>query len=181
MKCLCRGIAGIVLVGLFTGCASLSVKSDFNPSVDFDSFKTFAWISEHPLVGMPAGSNPLLEQRIIDVTEELLTAKGYRYVANPGTADFVVGFAVGAEDKVRIDSYPTRYRGTWHWSPVYVQDVNVRQYTEGRLTVDIFDVATQQPAWHGWATKNITGTDPNASRTALREVLAAILAKFPPH
>jgi len=177
----CREIIGIAFATLLASCTSLSVKNDFNPAVDFDNYKSFAWVSPHPLVGMPPGSNPLLEQRLMDITKELLTAKGYRHVVNAETADFVVGFAVGAADKVRIDSYPARYRGTWHWSPVYAHDVSVRQYTEGRLTVDIFDVVTQQPAWHGWATRKVSANDPNSSRTQLREALTAILAKFPPH
>jgi hypothetical protein len=176
-----RGIVAVALAVMTAGCGSLSVKSDVNPSVDFDNYKNFAWVSPNPLVGLPAGGNPLLEQRIMDITKALLTAKGYGYVADPERADFVVGFGIGAPDEVRIDSYPARYRGTWHWSPVYARDVHIRHYVEGRLTVDVFDVVTEQPAWHGWSTKNVTATDPNASRALLRETLTAILARFPPH
>jgi hypothetical protein len=117
----------------------------------------------------------------MDITKELLTAKGYGYVADPDKADFVIGFGVGAADDARIDSYPMRYRGTWHWSPVYTRDVHLHHYVEGRLTVDVFDVVTEQPAWHGWSTRNIIAADPNASRALLREALTAILARFPPH
>jgi hypothetical protein len=110
----------------------------------------------------------------------LLTAKGYRYVDNVEQADFAVGFGLGATDQVRIDSYPATYHGAWHW-PVgsSTQDVNVRQFIEGRLTVDIFDVATHQPAWHGWATRNITAKMETDPRPAIRDALKAILTLHP--
>jgi Domain of unknown function (DUF4136) len=180
MKSMIRAVAAVVVATIVAGCSSVSAKHDFNRAVDFDDYKTFSWISAHPLVAAPAGTNPLLEGRIQQTARELLMAKGYRFVEDPEQADFVVGFAVGATDKVRIDSYPASYRGAWHWPGVYAQDVNVRQFIEGRLTVDIFDVATHQPAWHGWATKNVTPKDQSDSRPAIREALTAILANFPP-
>jgi hypothetical protein len=171
----------VVVVATFVaGCSTTLAKHDFNPAIDFDSYKTFAWISAHPLVAAPAGTNPLLEGRIEQTARDLLTAKGYRFVDNAERADFVVGFGLGATDKVRIDSYPAGYHGAWHWPGTGAQDVNVRQFIEGRLTVDIFDVATHQPAWHGWATKNITPKVQADSSPAIREALTAILAHFPP-
>jgi hypothetical protein len=172
----------LVLTAVVAGCSTTLARHDFNPSIDFDSYKTFAWISAHPLVAAPAGTSPQLEDQIEQVARDLLTAKGYRYVDSVEQADFAVGFGLGATDQVRIDSYPAAYRGAWHW-PVGggTQDVvNVRQFIEGRLTVDIFDVATHQPAWHGWATRNITEKTQTDARPAIRDALKVILAHFPP-
>jgi Domain of unknown function (DUF4136) len=180
MKCSIQSVAAIVVAACVAGCSGISAKHDFNRAVDFDGYETFSWISAHPLVAAPPDVSPLLEDRIEQTARDLLVAKGYRFVADPARADFVVGFAVGATDKVRIDSYPASYRGAWHWPGPYAQEVNVRQFVEGRLTVDIFDVATRQPAWHGWATKNITPKDQSDSRAPIREALTAILANFPP-
>jgi hypothetical protein len=180
MKAGLKAIAAIVWIGWIAGCASVTAKHDFNPAVDFDDYRSFSWVSEHPLVAAPEGVNPLLENRLQQTTRELLTAKGYRFVADASDASFVVGFGLGATDKVRIDSYPAHYRGAWHWRAVPVQEVSVQQYVEGRLTVDIFDVATEQPAWHGWSTRKITSSVQNDPRQAIREALTAILANFPP-
>ena len=173
-------IVAIAFAAISAGCSSISTTHDFNPAVDFDGYKTFSWVTSHPLVAAPVGTNPLLEDQIEQTARDLLVAKGYRYVDDRTKADFVVGFGLGATDKVRIDSYPANYRGTWHWPGPSAQQTNVRQFIEGRLTVDIFDVATEQPAWHGSATKNITAKDQTDSRPAIRVVLTAILAKFPP-
>jgi len=181
MKFAIQIIVALVVTTCVAGCSTTLARHDFNPAIDFDGYKTFSWISAHPLVAAPVGTNPLLEDRIEQTARDLLVAKGYRFVDNAEQADFVVGFGLGATDKVRIDSYPAGYQGTWHWPGVTsAQEVNVRQFIEGRLTVDIFDVATHQPAWHGWATKNITPKVEADSRPAIREALTAILAHFPP-
>ncbi len=180
MKSALHAMVAIVVIVLVAGCASTSATHDFNPSVDFDDYRTFSWVSRNPLVAAPEGANPLLEDRLEQTTLDLLSAKGYRFVADPKAADFVIGFALGATEKVRIESYPARYRGAWHWGGAGVQEVSVQQHIEGRLTVDIFDVATQQPAWHGWATRRITSSVRKEARQAIRDALTAILANFPP-
>ena len=175
-----RIVLAAVWIVMMPGCTSVSAKYDFSRAVDFDDYRTFSWVALHPLVAAPAGVNPLLEDRLEQTTRDLLAAKGYRFVADARDADFVVGFALGATDKVRIESYPARYRGGGYWGGPAVQNVSVQQHVEGRLTVDIFDVATEQPAWHGWATRRITSSVKEDPRQAIREALTAVLANFPP-
>jgi hypothetical protein len=177
MKTLIRALA-IGAVTVLIGCETISATHDFNPAINFDQYRTFAWISAHPLVDPAPNVNPLLEGRIEQTARDLLTAKGYRFVDEPERADFVVGFGLGATDKVRIDAYPAAYRGAWHWNAGH--DVTVRQHTEGRLVVDIFDVRTHQPAWHGWSAKTLTVVDRKDPQPAIRSALAAIFANFPP-
>jgi len=162
-----------------TGCSTIAAHHDFNPTVNFDQYKTFGWISAHPLVDPAPSVSPSVESRIEQTAKDLLTAKGYRYVDDPEKADFVVGFGLGATDKLRIDTYPAAYRGPWHW-PGGSHEVTVRQHIEGRLVVDIFDVRTHQPAWHGWATRTISASAKKDPQAAIRSALTAIFANFPP-
>jgi len=173
-------IAGIALGAVaIDGCTTIEAHHDFSPTVDFDQYKTFAWISPHPLVDPAPPVSPLIESRIEQTAKDLLTAKGYRFVDDPDKADFVVGFGLGATDKVRIDAYPATYRGPWHW-PGGSHEVALRQHVEGRLVVDIFDVRTHKPAWHGWATKTLSTSDQKDPQPAIRAALTAIFANFPP-
>jgi hypothetical protein len=53
----------------------------------------------------------------------------------------------------------------------------VRQYTEGQLSVDVFDTKTRQPLWHGQATGTV-----NPQKLDARKIDAAaadIMTKFP--
>ena len=177
MKTVIRAFAIGVAV-MLAGCTTISAAHDFNPAVNFDQYRTFSWIADHPLVDPSPNVSPLLESKIQQTARDLLTAKGYRFVDDPEQADFLVGFGLGATDKLRIDTYPASYRGPWHWSAGH--DVAGRQHVEGRLVVDIFDVSTHRPAWHGWATKTITVADQRDPQAAIRSALTVIFANFPP-
>jgi hypothetical protein len=178
MKTWIRTVLVIVAVSVIGACATVAANHDFNPAVNFDQYRTFSWVSEHPLVDPSPDASPLLEGRIEQTARDLLVAKGYRFVDDPQQADFVVGFGLGATDKLRIDTYPSTYRGPWHWRGQH--GTSVRQHTEGRLVVDIFDVRSHQPAWHGWATRTFTSNDLKDPQNALRAALTAIFANFPP-
>ncbi len=172
-------VAMTIVAVAISGCTTIAAHHDFNPTVNFDQYKSFAWISPHPLVDPAPSVSPLIQSRIEQTAKDLLTAKGYRFVEDPEKADFVVGFGLGATDKVRIDAYPATYRGPWHW-PGGSHEVTVRQHVEGRLVVDIFDVRTHQPAWHGWATRTLSTRDRKDPQPAIRSALTAIFANFPP-
>ena len=58
--------------------------------------------------------------------------------------------------------------------------MDVRQYHEGTLSVDVFDAHTHRPVWHGWAKKDLTRSDIENSAEPIRKAVAAVLAKFPP-
>ena len=167
----------VIAMAAHGGCAAIVAHHDFDPAVDFDHFKTFSWISEHPLV-LASGMNTSLEERLQQTTRDLLTAKGFRFVATAPDADFVVGFGVGASDKARIEAYPADYAGQWTWRVHSTRDIWARQQVEGRLVVDIFDVRSHKPVWHGWSTKPLASSDADAN--AIRDALTAILAHFPP-
>ena len=176
----------ITLLGLLilnAACSSIQTESDYNADANFSSYKTFAFISDKPLVmAQSAPVNPLFEGRAMTAVREQLTSKGFQFVENREEADFVVSFTIGARDKIRVNNYPTNYRGgVGGWgSPYYYNNVDVRNYTEGTLAVDIFDVGQRSPVWHGWAVKTISSADRRNPTPVINEVIAAILSDFPP-
>ena len=184
----CPGVAtrlGVLLfLPLLVSCASTGVKgeSDYDPTADFGSYKVFSWISERPLVasGSTPILNPLFETYLKRSTVSELRRKGYRFVADPSDADFVIAFTVGARDMLRIDSYPSYYRGRSRWGGAYYQNVSTTQYTEGQLAIDVFDIRKRTPVWHGWVTKRIRKSDIEDPSSAVDEVVAAVLANYPP-
>jgi hypothetical protein len=56
----------------------------------------------------------------------------------------------------------------------------VRQYREGTLSIDIFDVKSHRPVWHGWAKKELSRKDIEQSEQPIKHAVAAVLEKFPP-
>jgi hypothetical protein len=164
------------------GCAgSINVNTDYYPEAKFAAYRTFSFMPERSLrVAVAAPVSPLLEGRLISAATATLTSNGYRRVDDPDQADFVVSFTLGARDKIRVNSYPSSYRGRWAWGGPQLHEVDVRNYTEGTLAIDIFDVATHQPVWFGSASKTISNADRANPTPLINEVVGAILNRFPP-
>jgi len=78
-------LAGLLLLVIPCGCASVEVSTDYDPSVDFSRFRTYAWVpSPPPRTGDVRLDSPLLEARVRDAVEVEMAERGYRKVSeNP--------------------------------------------------------------------------------------------------
>jgi hypothetical protein len=182
-----KKLALIVLsAALIAGCASIKTGSHRDEGVSLDGYRTFTWITDDPLIlaaGDQAQISPLTKKKIVDTIEKTLSDKGYTYTSNRNYADFVVSYAVGTREKIDAYSYPVGYGGAWDWHLhgryYYDADVQHRSYTEGTLGIDIFDGRSNQPVWHGWATKTISSADRENPSPLITTAVEGVLALFP--
>lgn len=180
---------------LLTACATTpSVRTDFDPAVNFQSYRTYHWAP----VDVPRGMNPLMFRRVQAAIDQSLHARGYTQ-ANPG--DFTIGFTVGEKDRVEVHDYGWGgYGGYGGWGPGWgwggwggggfggwgypygwgspYSSIDVYNVTERSLVIDIYDTKTNLPVWHGVAKKDAYTDDVNY--TKLDETIAAVLGRFPP-
>jgi hypothetical protein len=125
--------------------------------------------------------NPLVARFAREAIDAELSQKGFVLAADPSTADFEVDFTIGARDRIDLSTYPVRNRGPWVWGyGYYGSEIDLRQYREGTLAIDIFNAQTHQPVWTGRATKEITRADHVRSDVPIRVATSAVLAQFPP-
>ena len=88
------------------------------------------------------------------------------------------------KDKVKVDSLPLIYRSSFLWGHRYYggismgSDRHVRNYTEGKLAIDVYDVKTHQPVWHGWAVKRIKSSEQDNPSKAIKMVVEQVVAQF---
>lgn len=179
-------VASLALCYLaIVACATIRTGTHYDETVDFSSYKTFAWIDEQPHIA-PSSSIPVsalaLEHLHTAIRSEL-TGKGYTFVEDRDEADFVVAFTIGTRDRIVVDSYPPEYRGSWGWHVPYSQfeyrEVGTHTYTSGTLGVDIFDNESGRPVWHGWAEKTITTNDRDDPRPTIQDGIARLFQDFP--
>ena len=183
-----RGAAILAVALMLGGCAAgFEATYDHDPSIDFNRYRTFAWISEHPMqVGVVTRiPNPLLEGRVMAAVEVGLAAKGYSHVGQAMSPDFVMSFTIGSREEIKVDSYPSGYGrpAHWGWGGAYYghgTETTVRQYTRGTLAIDVFDVSQRRPVWHGVAEKRINEADREDAAGTIKAAVDAILAGFPP-
>jgi hypothetical protein len=187
-----RAILTIAALGLAAALGACSSSSpitsnyDYNPQVDFTSYRTYAFISDNPMSISQTQSavSPLLQGRLMESIRIAMNAKGYSEVGDVESADMAIAFTVGSRDQVKVDSYPSSFqtgyaRRGYYYGYNYGNETRVRQYTEGQLAVDVFDVATHTPAFHGIASKKISEADRKDQQPALNAVTAEALSGFP--
>jgi hypothetical protein len=167
-----------------SGCASVQVGSDYDKAASFAGYNSFA-IMQRDHAGT---HNPLVVTRAEDSIRDELVKKGYTAAANPQAADFTVDFTIGSKERTDVNSYPAPYAGAgWGWGGrgwwgggYWGSDLDVHQYREGTLSIDIFDAKSRRPVWHGWAKKELSRKDIEQSEEPIRHAVTAVLAKFPP-
>jgi len=175
-------LTALALCTLVAACDStISARSDWNPAVDFSPYHTYSWISKAPLISKSPEVSPLAEVRLENAVVNELGKKGYRFVEDPAQADFVVAFTLGAREKLSVTSAPgPGGLPPFVWSAPYYRDIDVHQFTEGRLAIDMFDTKLRAPVWTGFATKSITSSDERNMGELANKAVAAILKDFPP-
>ena len=179
-----------MLLAAIAGCTSNSaakVDFDINPEIDISQYKTFAWMKVTKILVSSDDINPVMKIRIDKEIEQAFIAKGYQLVEETEKADFVISYTVGSRDKIKVDSYPVTYHGGFGWGRRYHSgyagmnmrtETRVRNYTEGKFTLDIFDVKTHQPAWHGSAVKRISASDQKNYELTVKTIVKQVIEQF---
>ncbi|MCP4325120.1 MAG: DUF4136 domain-containing protein [Alteromonadales bacterium] len=180
------------LIALTAGCATNSAKVNFdkNNEIEIINYKTFAWLTKGKIMAPPADINPVMKQRVDNSIEQAFIAKGYQLVDDAEHADFTISYTVGSRDKIKVNSYPATYNTGFGWGRGYYggsgyyglmsmgTETSVKQYTEGKLAIDIYDVKTHQPVWHGWATKRLTSDDKESPSATLNNIVIKVVNQF---
>jgi len=180
------------LIALTVGCATNTAKLDFdkNTNIDTANYKTFAWLTQGKIMAPPADINPVMKVRVDASIEQAFISKGYQLVDDAEKADFTISYTVGSRDKIKVNNYPATYNTGFGWGRGYYggrghygsmsmgTETTVRQYTQGKLAIDVYDVKSHQPVWHGWATKRLTSNDTEAPSAALNEIVVKLVNQF---
>ncbi len=174
-------LSAVVLLG---ACSGIHVTTDYKESEDFSAWKTWSWYE----IKTPEGDavrNTLLEDRIKSAIESELKARGYKQLESGG--DFQATYQLSSESKIESRdtsvgvSYGT-YRRGYGTTVSYGSPVDIREYQEGTLMIDFVSPDGQELLWRGVVKKRLSGAEqtPEERNQAVREVVAAIIAKFPP-
>jgi hypothetical protein len=152
------GLAAALLgAAVVSGCASApNIRSDYDRSVDFGTYRTYSYFSPVGTDGQGYGS--IVTQHFKTAIDAQMTARGYRKVdADP---DLLVNFNANVQEKVDVQSTPTPtvavgygrgyygYRGSMYaaW-PAYTTDVQTVRYKVGTVNVDVVDAKRKQLVW----------------------------------
>ena len=141
------------------------------------------FMSDTPMINLTEyPKNPRTEAMIMESIRANMKHKGLLEVHDVRDAQLAVSFTLGARQGLTMVSYPATYGSGyagWAWGQSYFVDVRARDYREGQLAIDVFDVETKAPAWHGTGSRKITDIA-NNPQGFVHEIVSSIMAEFPP-
>ena len=159
-----------------SSCATMSVSSDFDPTAEFSSYRTYAW---GPADALPTGDprlddNPFFDSRVRSSVERQLAAKGLEKVS-PGAADLLIHYHASIQEKVDVFGVDSEYGYEFGY------ETQVHEYEQGTLLLDIVDVRTKQLIWRAWAQADVEGVidDPDRMEKRIEKATREMLESFP--
>jgi len=128
----------VPLLLFLTGCSSVTVKHDYDPSADFTKYKTYK-LSASKDPDDILSKNQLVLNRFYKALDLALKDKGFE--KNETNPDFVVYPHVTTKDKWDIRNWGYGYGSWWGAGPYrgwHGGNIDVRQYTKGTILIDCF-------------------------------------------
>ncbi len=169
------------LIGLMLGCSSMTVISDWDHATDFSKFKTFKFYNGEPIPGDELVKHPLILKRVQQTVGRILESKGF-VRTDSDKPDMLVFVHAGIKEKLSVTDWGGYgWYDPW-WGPTGgYRRMDVHQYEEGTLIIDIVDVKRKELVWRGMATDVVKGyTDPQKVQRNLDSIVERILKEFPP-
>jgi len=166
-----QGLALLVL-GLLAaqGARAQKVTMEFDRTIDFSKYKTFAIREGRLNSGNPVLNSPLVKKQIEADIQNDLTAKGLTLVTS-GPSDINVRYTFGATRKAEIEAYPAG------WYGLGTRYVRV-PYAEGTLVIDLRDPKTRSLVWRTIAAEE--KSDARKIQGKLDDMVKKSIDKYPP-
>lgn len=162
-------ICAAIVLAVMPACSSLATSFDYDTSHEFGAPKSYAWIEKQ--------DNSIGMRRVRESVDKQLAARGFTQTESK--PDFQIAAHLGTQEKLHVVDWGYSYpqRGYWHGS----RDIDVYQYEEGSLVLDVIDPTKSELVWRGTASKAVDPSwTPEEREVEVREAVQALLAEFPP-
>lgn len=170
-----------LLVLFITSCSSVRVATDYDTKADFNNYKTFAFykpgIDKAPI-------SDLDKKRIMRAIEANLLAKGMQKSSNP---DVLISLFTKSRERININDNNAAlgwgWGYGWGWNPWMwggAGRLNVNQYTEGTLFIDIIDANKKELVWQGIGSGALSMRSTKKREERIKKFVTDILSKYPP-
>jgi Domain of unknown function (DUF4136) len=166
----------LMILASVLGCGSSSqVFTDYDRSAHLSEYQTFGWLAP---VSIEVRNNPLYynelnDKRIKEAVKVQLESRNYKFSDNP---DLMVHYHIIIENKTVVRTDPYGY----YYGPYWLRtDVDVYQYKEGTLIIDLMDAKSDNLVWRGWITNFLKDRDPQYMEESLNDAVRKIFSQYP--
>ncbi len=165
---------------VLAACSSVKVQTEYDKATNFRAYRTYAWITQQPGPEQaPAVRDPRIHEAVVQGIDGGLGAKGMKRVELDQSPDLLVAVHGFASNRIDVQTYGYNYAATPYgfYPGLQTTAVDVRQYRDGTLLIDLIDAATRQMVWRGTATDTFT---PGAEAKAISNAIEKTLKEYPP-
>lgn len=168
------------LLALVTSCSSVRVNTDYDQSVNFGQYRTYAFLKE----GVDEMKiSDLDKKRIMKAVDVEMSKKGFVKSENP---DLLINLFTDAQKNVHINNwgwgrpwgwgwgYPMMWGGMGMWG-----GSTVSTSTEGILYIDIVRASNKELIWQGQGS-GFLSKKRERKEAKIQEFAQKVLADFPP-
>jgi hypothetical protein len=167
-----------LLIFAVVACSSVTTSFDYDKSVDFSKYKTYAY-TEHTQK-FPEIST-LDRDRVLGAIDTEMTKRGY--TKSDASPDVLVDVFVKTEEEMTATATNTggygRWGGGYGWGGGTTY-VDYNKYTKGTLFISLVDKSTEKIAWQGRGTKTLSeNVSPSKKEANIKSAISAIFMKYP--
>jgi hypothetical protein len=168
-----RAFGILASIAVLAACSSVKVQTEYDRATKFADYQTYAYLPREPGPEQaPVARDPRIREAVVKSIDAALTKKGMRRVEmdqNPSMLVAVHGFA---NNRIEVQSYGYNF-----YPGLATTAVDVRQYRDGTLIIDLVDASSRQMIWRGTATDTFS---PGAEAKTIANAIDKTLAEYPP-
>ena len=179
MKRFMQSLILLMAVVFFAACSSVKVSSDYDRMAEFSKYKSFSFFQ---LTDKGPGLSELNRDRIVNAIKAEMIKKGF--TENNSNPDLLVNATAILKTEKQVTANTYGYGG--YYRPYYYRagyggttTINVSEYKDGSLVIDLIDAASKKLIWEGTGNKEIDVPLKDAEKI-IPAAVAKILAKYPP-
>ncbi len=168
-----------------TGCSSLTINYDYDNNVNFAQYKTYSFASTPDNLAQTSARQAelhsgLLDQRIKSSIDRVMAARELDKFKGGG--DLLVVFHVGVQDKLQVTDWGYSYSPYYYRGAYGGRQIDVYQYQQGQLIIDLVDAKSKQLVWRGTGTKVLGSRQLTAEeeQAKLDDIVRQIMLSYPP-
>ena len=174
-----NSILFLLLVAV-AACSSLKTSYDYDKQADFTKYKTYNYTAD--ALSLPI--QELNRNRLLQAIDKEMTARGF---TKAESGDVQVDLRVKAEQKREATATSSGtgmgYGGGWRYGyggGFTTTQINVNEFVEGTLFINLVDRATDKLVWSGRGTKVVDeDASPETRERNIKEGVAAVFKNYP--
>src|SRR5262245_58055195 len=166
--------AAVFALALSTVANAQTINFDFDKSVSFGGFKTYAWV---PGTNVP---DQLVHNRLVNAVDVQLALKGMTKVHSDTKPDVLIAYHASFDKDLQITGFGTGWGG-YRFGGMRSGQARAEEILVGTMVVDIVDAKTNNIVWRGTATKDIdVNAKPEKRDKNINKTAEKLFKNYPP-